>query len=438
MESDYSAQRILVADDEAPVAKVISTEIERRLGCSVEVVFDGDQVVEALENEPFDVLVTDMMMPGIHGVELVTYVKQQHPTTDVLVTTAFPVDFPFVEVVHAGATDFLEKPHPPEEMQAKLIRIIRERKLNQELAREKQQILSDMEAMARLRDERSVAEAMFQHIFEYCMNGMLVVAPYSFVINEVNHAFSEICARSADDLVGRPIFEFFDDVERERLRQGMVLVTNVGKAMLGDIMLQRPDRSVVCLDVSLSHIPIEPEPLIHFVCQDVTEQRELQRRLTEIAQTDQLTGLYNKRSFDTRLSAAVGRAHKEGYPLTLLFLDIDDFKQCNDTHGHQAGDELLASAGKLILRHTRTRLDAAFRYGGDEFAVILSQADTTVGTRVAERIRSEFCSQETHGTSLSIGIGAYQQGMSATELLRAADDSLYRAKHSGKNQINVQ
>jgi diguanylate cyclase (GGDEF)-like protein len=202
-------------------------------------------------------------------------------------------------------------------------------------------------------------------------------------------------------------------------------------------MLRRPNGSAVCLDVSLSHIPVAHEPLIHFVCQDVTEQRELQRRLTEIAQTDQLTGLYNKRSFDTRLGAAVGRAQKDGFPLTLLFLDLDNFKQCNDTHGHQVGDELLAVLGKIIVRHTRTRLDAAFRYGGDEFAIVLSQADTTIGARVAERIRSEYCSNDGHGTSLSVGIGAFVPGMTATELLRTADDALYRAKQAGKNQIHI-
>lgn len=438
MTFEYSGQRVLVVDDETAVAKLIAREVQRRLGCAVETVFDGDQALQALNEGHVDVLITDMMMPGCHGLELVSRVNRDFPGTDVLVTTAFPADFPYVEVVRAGATDFIEKPHSPEELQAKLIRIFRERALTSELAREKRQALEDMEALSRLRDERAAAETKFQHLFEYCMNGMLVVTPYSFVIQDMNHAFTEICGRAREDLIGRAVFEYFDDVERERLRQGMVLVTDTGKATLGDIMLQRPDRSVVCLDVSLSHIPIETEPLIHFVCQDVTEQRELQRRLTEIAQTDQLTGLYNKRSFDTRLSAAVGRANKDGYPLTLLFLDIDNFKQCNDAHGHQVGDELLASVGQLIQRHTRTRMDSAFRYGGDEFAIILAQADTTIGGRVAERVRAEFCAGEVRGTSLSIGIGAFTPGMKAAELLRTADDALYRAKQSGKNQICIQ
>jgi len=437
MDVDYSAYRVLIADDESSVADVIAKEIRRNLGCPIAIVNDGDRVVDTLSKESFDILVTDMMMPGCHGLELVAHVSEHHSDVDVLVTTAFGASFPYVEVVRAGATDFIDKPHSPIELQAKLMRIIRERALKAELAREKQRIEADMEAMARLRDERSVAETKFQHLFEYCMNGMLVVTPYSFAIQDVNHAFSDICGRTRDDLAGRPIFEFFDDLERERLRQGIVLVTEIGKATLGDIMLRRPDGSTVCLDVSLSHIPVEQEPLIHFVCQDVTEQRELQRKLTEIAQTDQLTGLYNKRSFDTRLGGAVGRAKKENYSLTLLFLDLDNFKQCNDTHGHQVGDELLAALGKLIARHTRTGLDAAFRYGGDEFAIVLSQADAEIGTRVAERIRSEFSSGDTFGTSLSIGIGAFEPGMTATELLRTADDALYRAKQRGKNQIHI-
>jgi diguanylate cyclase (GGDEF)-like protein/PAS domain S-box-containing protein len=437
MMNEFAGQRVLVADDESAIANLIATEVRRRLGCTVDPVFDGDQALAALRDRRYDVLITDMLMPGCHGLELVTRVKEQYPATDVLVTTAFPADFPYVDSIHAGATDFIEKPHAPEELQAKLMRIFRERALNAELKGEKKRIQDDMAEMERLRDERAAAETKFQHLFDYCMNGMLVVSPYSFLIQDLNHAFSEICGRPREDLNGRPIFEFFDDIERERLRQGMVLVTDTGKATLGDIMLRRPDGTVVCLDVSLSHIPIESEPLIHFVCQDVTEQREMHRQLTEIAQTDQLTGLYNKRSFDTRLGAAVGRAKKDGYPLTLLFIDIDEFKQCNDTHGHQIGDDLLASVGKLITRHTRTRMDSAFRYGGDEFAIILAQSGTAAASHVAERIRVEFCSGETYGTSLSIGVGVYTVGMSAGELLRNADHALYRAKHSGKNQICV-
>ncbi|MCC6486695.1 MAG: diguanylate cyclase [Candidatus Hydrogenedentes bacterium] len=434
MLENYASSRVLVADDEPLVAQVLATNIAKRLECLVEMVGDGDQALRALAEKPFDVLVTDMLMPGCHGIELVSRVVRDFPDTDILVTTAYPEDFPFVEVVKAGATDFVAKPHPPEELHAKLIRILRERSLREQIARDRSRIEEDLRAMERLREERSSAEIKYREVFEYSMSGMLVLSPATSVIRDVNHAFCAIVRRSREELVNRCLLELFDDTEQDRLRQGIAILSEIGKATLGDIMLRCEEGSVACLDVSLTRINVGSESIIHAICQDVTEQREMQRRLAEIAETDQLTGLFNKRSFSSRLEATVAGARRDQYLLTVLFMDLDNFKQCNDRHGHQVGDALLTSVGQMILKHTRARLDSAFRYGGDEFAVLLTQADGNVGVRVAERIRSDFQKLDTRGTSLSIGVATYQDGLTSAELLKAADTALYKAKQTGKNQ----
>ncbi len=431
MNVDYSACRILVADDEPVVAQALAAEVQHRLHCPVTIVHDGDQVLDALTRQPFDILVTDMIMPGCHGLELVSRVVRYYPETDVLVTTAFPEDFPFVEVVRAGACDFVAKPHQPEELQAKLMRIIRERALMRELAREKKQVEEDMESMRRLRDERIVAETKYRNLFEHSVNGMLVVSPETHLIRDVNYAFCTICGYGHDTLIDKPFLELFDEVEKERLRQGLAIVTDLGRATLSDIMLRSKDGTSVCLEVSITRIQMEPEEFIHIVCQDVTEQREMQRRLAEIAQTDQLTGLFNKRSFRSRVEAAVLRARKEHQPLTVLLMDLDNFKQCHDTHGPQVADDLLRSLGAAILKHVRAKVDAAFRHGNNEFAILLCQADTNTGNHVVDRIREEFSARNTYGTSLSVGITPYAEGQSPSELLKAAEEALYQARLAG-------
>ncbi|MCC6698385.1 MAG: diguanylate cyclase [Candidatus Hydrogenedentes bacterium] len=437
MLENYASCRVLVADDEPLVAQVLATNIAKRLGCLVEMAGDGDQALRALALKPYDVLVTDMLMPGCHGIELVSRVVRDYPDTDILVTTAYPDDFPFVEVVKAGATDFVAKPHPPDELHAKLIRILRERSLREQIAKDKKRIEDDLNAMERLREERASAEIKYRDVFEYSTSGMLVISPEGNVIRDVNLAFCAIVRRSRDELLNRSFLELFDETEQDRLRQGIVVLGEIGKATLGDMVLRCEGGPVACLDVSLTRINVGPESIIHAICQDVTEQREMQRRLAEIAETDQLTGLFNKRSFSSRLDAAVAGARRDQYLLTVLFMDLDNFKQCNDRHGHQVGDALLNSVGQMILRHTRARLDSAFRYGGDEFAVLLTQADGTIGVRVAERIRADFQKLDTHGTSLSIGVAMYQEGLTSAELLKAADTALYKAKLAGKNQTCV-
>ena len=125
------------------------------------------------------------------------------------------------------------------------------------------------------------------------------------------------------------------------------------------------------LDVNVTFVSFGGEALVMMVFRDVTEVRQLEQRLKQIAETDELTGLANKRSFRARLEWTIARSRGEGFPLTLVFVDVDDFKKCNDTFGHEVGDRALRAVGKAIRSSIRTGGDEGFRYGGDEFAVLL-------------------------------------------------------------------
>lgn len=159
--------------------------------------------------------------------------------------------------------------------------------------------------------------------------------------------------------------------------------------------------------------------------------------------TDGLTGLFNKRYFDNSLLHELDRTSRTGQPTALLLLDIDHFKNLNDSHGHQAGDKVLESVARLLLSDLR-RLDIACRYGGEEFAVILPSTPLLVAIQVAERIRQqierskvEWKSKKLHVTA-SIGVDCCQPHTDTTpdQLLAGADEQLYRAKRSGRNQVS--
>jgi two-component system, sensor histidine kinase LadS len=164
-----------------------------------------------------------------------------------------------------------------------------------------------------------------------------------------------------------------------------------------------------------------------------------ERRYQLLSITDSLTGLYNVRYFRNQLPLEITRVESIGIPLSLLMLDIDDFKQYNDTQGHPAGDRLLGAFGLLILASIRDG-DTACRYGGDEFAAILPGIDSQAAVDVAERIRRGLEQMEyntgskTGSVTVSVGIAQYQHGMDFNLLIDSADNALYQAKKQGKNR----
>jgi diguanylate cyclase (GGDEF)-like protein len=165
------------------------------------------------------------------------------------------------------------------------------------------------------------------------------------------------------------------------------------------------------------------------------------RRVVSQATTDSLTGLANRWTFDEELALEWRRAERVGDPLALILLDIDNFKTINDTHGHQAGDEVLRKVGAVLAASVR-QVDLAARYGGEEFAVVVPETDLDGAIDLAERLRKALQSEEIelqNGTRLSVtaSFGAAVKGDLPTgeELVAAADELLYEAKRTGKNQV---
>ena len=159
------------------------------------------------------------------------------------------------------------------------------------------------------------------------------------------------------------------------------------------------------------------------------------------AVTDGLTGLYNQRYFKQRAAEELARANEQGKPLSLLFCDIDRFKDYNDTHGHLAGDEALRAIANVLLRSLR-QIDLAARYGGEEFAVLLIDTDASGAAEVAERVRAGIAqltlATDGAGLTVSIGVSSYPRDAGlAEELVDKADWAMYLAKRTGRDRVVV-
>ena len=177
---------------------------------------------------------------------------------------------------------------------------------------------------------------------------------------------------------------------------------------------------------------------------NITKERVLMlAKLQDLAITDGLTKLYNSRCFYKQLDSEIDRSKRYNHPLTLLFLDIDHFKHYNDTYGHLEGDKVLAVIGKVIKSCLR-KMDTAYRYGGEEFTVILPETSRgevmTVAKRIKDAMENEkFSPQSGKSISITISIGAteYCQGEKISTFVQRADKAMYLSKQRGRNQIST-
>ncbi|MDQ5985914.1 MAG: hypothetical protein CSYNP_01631 [Syntrophus sp. SKADARSKE-3] len=173
----------------------------------------------------------------------------------------------------------------------------------------------------------------------------------------------------------------------------------------------------------------------------VIEIEELHAKLKQQVLRDPLTGLYNRRYLDETLGREFARASREGIPLGIVMIDIDHFKQMNDTYGHQAGDLILQALGRLLLGGIRTG-DIACRYGGNEFILFLPKASKAITADRAEQLRISFealniaNSGQALQATISLGVASYPaDGVTVEEVINAADHALYRAKALGRNRV---
>lgn len=174
----------------------------------------------------------------------------------------------------------------------------------------------------------------------------------------------------------------------------------------------------------------------------IVRERELRNMLMSLSIKDGLTELYNRRFFEDRLSEEIIRSRRQGYPLYLIMVDLDNFKRVNDEEGHQTGDIVLKNLASTLKSSTRQHVDIICRFGGDEFAVIVPQANDQQVMLIAERMCVNYLETDRRGTTLSIGIACADQTDSESDkvfnkLIKEADEAMYQAKRAGGNKIQV-
>ena len=208
----------------------------------------------------------------------------------------------------------------------------------------------------------------------------------------------------------------------------------IGQQTLGDLRLSRQqpfaDAELLIIETSLS--------LLGYPLRNALLYRDALRA----ARQDALTGVGNRAALEQTLATELGLSQRHGAPFSLLLIDIDHFKSINDRFGHATGDEALRVVAKRLTELTRSS-DAVFRYGGEEFVILLRNTDVTSAAILAERLRAAIecapvrCNDDVINVTISSGLTGYQRNASSEQLLDLADRALYRAKDEGRNRVHV-
>lgn len=299
-------------------------------------------------------------------------------------------------------------------------------------------------------------------IINFATVGLLAVDRQMNII--LWNRFMEIHSQmKADEVLGRDLFDCFPELPKKwltkKLKTVMVLknasftswkqrpyvfkfqstqpFTGESQFMYQDCsMWAIKDRSDIIQGVCISVHDMTETAIAQKLLEQVTEEA---LTLEETSQRDGLTNLFNRQFFDEQISQEIQRARRYNWPVTLMMLDIDHFKEVNDTYGHQAGDVVLQKLARLLLKLLRTT-DNICRYGGEEFAIILPQVDprrvNMITQRLLETIRSTKITIEATEIliTVSIGYSHYRTGMLPGDLIGEADKALYLSKENGRNQ----
>lgn len=435
-----AAERVLILDDEESILEILGQHLTE-VGYDCTTTTSAAAALRMLASREYALLITDLRMPEMHGLEVVRRAKEIDVTLAVIVVTALMEVSNAIEALRTGADDYLMKPFNLVEIALSVEKALERRRLVLENWRYQHELESRVaEATADL--ERANSE--LRHTKEYLENlinssadAIVTVSPEGLV-SFANPGATDMMGLAPGDLVGRQVADVFaggPDESRyiDRMLRGGKPLQNYETEMVHKSGQQIP------VNLTISPVRDADGKVISYlaICKDITEQKRLENELKEMSIKDSLTGLYNQRHFYDRLEAEIERSRRQGHPLSLLLFDVDQFKSYNDCHGHLEGDRVLQAIGDVVLESTREHVDIGFRYGGDEFTVILPEADEAQARLIAERIRESFAARRFDKLTLSIGLMSYRKGSSLRSFIRFTDAMMYDAKRKGGNQVFV-
>jgi diguanylate cyclase (GGDEF)-like protein len=450
--------KILIVDDDQFYQSFCSDVLSEE-GYLVKSTFTGEEALARLKQEDYDIMLTDLFMPGLDGQEVLEKAKQIKPSLDVVIMTGYASVESAVKCLKAGATDYLVKPLNPEELKITIKRAIELRHLFDENS-ELKGLLALYESCQRINSclELDKLYGLSLDALQVGLKGdaglsLFRRSPEATLELKAWRGMEEDDARNLFEVLGanelKQIPERVQTLEQPscnregapghllRLRSAILLPFRVNDLLEGAMVVFKRDHD--------GHFDRMDLSTARFLTEQI--QRSFENALKyadaqHLVFIDDVTGLFNTRYLDLSLQTEFKRCKRFKTRLSLLFIDIDFFKQVNDTHGHLVGTKVLKDTGK-ILKSCLREIDVTIRYGGDEFIALLSETARPGAVKVAERIREAMAAHpfrireglELHLTCC-VGTATYPDDAdNKTDLIHLADLAMYHGKETTRNVV---
>ncbi|MFZ1990370.1 MAG: PleD family two-component system response regulator [Alphaproteobacteria bacterium] len=452
--------RILIVDDIITNIKVLEAKLRAEY-YEVLTASSGPEGLAIAQKDFPDLILLDVMMPVMDGFEVCRRLKAAPATAHipVVMVTALDGVEDRVRGLEAGADDFLTKPIDEMALMARIKNLVRLKLMRDELRLRQDTVeamadivmtmpnesdttprrillLEDMDASAQrmVTALQSSLKATVERVRtpQEAFAAMVETAPDLIILTLTSDAFDGLRAcsqiRTLDFLRQVPILAIGDQTRKDVLFRALDLSVN-------DYLVRPIDRNELIARVATQ-----------FRWKTYSDRlREIRRQSIELAATDPLTGLHNRRYLAAHLARQITRSKETRKPCTVLILDIDYFKRINDTYGHQAGDEVLKALADSFRFNIRG-VDLACRYGGEEFVIVMPETELAVAEKVAERLREAIAEHRFKigegkpeiPVTASIGLATLDPTDTEQTLIERADKALYEAKATGRNKVVVQ
>jgi two-component system, cell cycle response regulator len=449
--------RVLVVDDVPANVKLLEARLSAEY-FDVVTAMSGQEALTICERAECDLVLLDVMMPDMDGFEVCRRLKTNPATHHIPVVMVTALDQPSDRVrgLEAGADDFLTKPIPELALIARVRSLTRLKMVTDEL---RMRAVTSHEIGIESPEREAVADTgrggrvliVDDRPASYERAAATLAAEHSVEIEvDPNEALFRAAEGDYDLVIISLGLESFDALRLCSQIRSLDRTRNVSI-----LAITEPDnnaRMMRGLEIGVNDYlmrPIDKNELLARVRSQVRKRRYSERLRDnvqisiEMAITDALTGLHNRRYMESHLGTLAEQASSRGKPLALMMLDIDFFKSINDNYGHDAGDDVLREFAVRVRKSIRG-IDLACRYGGEEFVIVMPETDLHVAGMVAERLRRSIAGEPfgVHkGTkrievTISIGLSTLERkGEAVADVLKRADTALYRAKHDGRNRV---
>lgn len=450
----------LIVDDDPMDVKLLNAILSEE-GFHTDIAYDGAEAIEKAHKCSPDMILLDIMMPGINGYEVTQILKNDPETSNIpiILVTALDSEEDKIRGMEVGANEFLNKPINKTELIARVRSLLKLKVYQEQLAsrmRSVQEILKPTNQAAPVPGEQFSATVLLVEdsqkdleLFKLYLENQ----PYRLTTALTGEEAIELCQEEEVDLILLdlllPGLDGYDVCRRlkenDRTRNIQILMVSSQNEL---------ESKLRGIDLGADEFLIKPvnrEEVIVRIRALVKKKRYMDQLVNRLESalsasiTDKLTELYNHAYLKHFMKLEIKRCDRQHQPMAFIMIDIDNFKDYNDTYGHPAGDILLKQFGRMIKRSIRD-IDLASRYGGEEFGIVLPYTNRDNALVTAERILNAFrnCSLSEGPTRLcnrrtaSMGIACYpDDGATVAEVIQRANEALYIAKKQGKNQICV-